>query len=124
MSPSNREPDVLYSWYKHQWATGMRQEAFSGVQLLAQELGNAQLVTVAGGPLPDPERLLLCAKVHLKLGMWRRHMVEELTEGSINSIMSSVKSSTEYAPGWGKAWHQWAYFNCEVSSRNCRLWFA
>ena len=64
--------------------------------------------------LLDPPRLLLSAKVHLKLGLWRRSLTEELSEGGIASIMSNLKASTDSAPGWSKAWHHWAYFNCEA----------
>eukprot|EP00887_Chlorella_sp_A99_P006163 scaffold3.g6163.t1 len=112
--PGNHEPDVMYAWFKHLWATGVRQEAFAGVQHLAQELANVQLVAAAGGAPHDPDRLLLSAKVQLKLGLWRRSLTEELTDGSIASILTSLKAATECAPGWGKAWHHWAYFNCEA----------
>lgn len=113
-SPGNREPDVMYAWFKHLWATGTRQDAFAGVQLLAQELGNVQLAVSAGGPEPELERELLAAKVHLKLGMWRRSLTDDLSEGSITAILSNLKAATDLAPFWGKAWHHWAYFNCEA----------
>lgn len=110
----NHEPDVMYAWFKHLWATSVRQEAFAGVQHLAQELANVQLVASASGAQLDADRLLLSAKVQLKLGLWRRSLTEELSDGSIASIMSSLKAATECAAGWGKVWHHWAYFNCEA----------
>ncbi|KAL4435039.1 hypothetical protein ABPG77_003864 [Micractinium sp. CCAP 211/92] len=125
LSPGSQQPDVMYAWYKHLWATGARQEAFAGVQHLAAELGAAaaalaaaaSAAAAAGGvppPLLDPGRQLLSAKVHMKLGLWRRSLTEELSEGSIASIMANLKAATEAAPSWGKAWHHWAYFNCEA----------
>ena len=74
---------------------------------MEQELANVALVAQAGGGPPDTSRLQLSAKVHLKLGLWRRSLTEELSDGSIASIMASLKASTECAPGWGKAWHHW-----------------
>ncbi|GAB4815427.1 hypothetical protein N2152v2_002473, partial [Parachlorella kessleri] len=114
------------------------------------ELNQVQLAATAGGaPPPAADRLLLTAKAHLKLGLWRRSLTEvgrltaaaaaaaiaaaasgerylfqgacglqlagpELSEGSIASIMTSLKAATDFAPGWGKSWHHWAYFNCEA----------
>ena len=117
LSPGSQQPGVMYAWYKHLWATGARQEAFAGVQHLAAELGAAHAAVVAAvaaaagavAPLPpDPLRQLLSAKVHLKLGLWRRSLTEELSEGSIASIMANLKAATESAPAWGKAWHHWS----------------
>ena len=118
-SSGSHEPDVLYAWYKHLWATGDRPDAFAGVQHLAGELANLQPAAAAAGVAlaaahPDAERALLTAKVHLRLGLWRRALTEELSEGSITSIMANLRAATEGAPGWGKAWHHWAYFNCEA----------
>lgn len=125
LSPGSQQPDVMYAWYKHLWATGARQEAFAGVQHLAAELGAAaaalaaaaSAAAAAGGvppPLLDPGRQLLSAKVHMKLGLWRRSLTDELSEGGIASIMANLRAATEAAPSWGKAWHHWAYFNCEA----------
>ena len=125
LSPGSHEPDVMYAWFKHLWATGARQEAFAGVQHLAQELGAAAVALAAAAaaappgavsPLqqPDATRQLLSAKVHLKLGLWRRSLTEELSENSIASIMTNLRAATESASAWGKAWHHWAYFNCEA----------
>ena len=181
--PGNREPDVMYAWFKHLWATGVRQEAFAGVQHLAQarapaavaaaaafgrrrrlfacgaswsgrrawlrdrppaggrggspraglptsppppppsppqELANVALAAAAGGGAPDPSRLLLSAKVQLKLGLWRRALTEELSDAAIATVVGSLRAATECAPGWGKAWHHWAYFNCEAMVRPWR----
>lgn len=53
------------------------QDAFAGLQRLAQELNGMQLAAGAGGaPAPTPDRLLLTAKAHLKLGLWRRSLTE------------------------------------------------
>ena len=115
LSPGSHEPDVMYAWYKHLWATQARQEAFAGVQHLAAELhGAATALLTSGASQPDASRLTLAAKVYLKLGLWRRQLTEELSEGSIAAIMTSLKAATESAPAWGKAWHHWAYFNCEA----------
>ncbi|KAL6771425.1 TOR1 [Auxenochlorella protothecoides x Auxenochlorella symbiontica] len=111
--PDNREADVLFAWHKHQWATGPRQEAFMGVQELAQHLGAAQdLRRGAGGE--DPGRLLLAAKVHMKLGLWRRALTENLSQNSISSVLANLKAATEFAPDFGKIWHHWALFNVEA----------
>ena len=58
--------------------------------------------------------MLLCAKVHLRTGAWRRQMADGLTGGMIASIGASMRTATELAPAWAKAWHQWAYFNVEA----------
>lgn len=53
------------------------QDAFAGLQRLATELNGMQLAVGAGGaPPPSPDRLLLTAKAHLKLGLWRRSLTE------------------------------------------------
>lgn len=53
------------------------QDAFAGLQRLATELNGMQLAAGAGGaPAPTPDRLLLTAKAHLKLGLWRRSLTE------------------------------------------------
>ena len=54
---------------------------------MSQELANVALAAAAGGGSPDPDRLLLSAKVQLKLGLWRRSLTEELSDGAIASIM-------------------------------------
>ncbi|KAI3435635.1 hypothetical protein D9Q98_001694 [Chlorella vulgaris] len=150
MAPGSCQPDVMFSWYKHLWATGAKQEAFAGIQHLSQELTAAAVALAAtatpstpGGSVPggglvgsggsgflggsgtlsslvlgvlphDPTRQLLSAKVHLKLGLWRRNLTDDLTEGSIAAILTNLRAATECAPAWGKAWHHWAYFNCEA----------
>lgn len=71
LSPGSREPDVMYAWFKHLWATGARQEAFAGVQHLAAELNAAAAALAAAAAaagegavvLPDPAHQLLAAKV-------------------------------------------------------------
>lgn len=71
LSPGSHEPQVLYAWFKHLWATGARQEAFAGVQHLAAELGAAAAALAAAAASagegavvqPDPAHLLLAAKV-------------------------------------------------------------
>lgn len=114
LSPLNRESDVMYAWCKHLWAVGHRQEAFGTLQRLVSELDAAKPGITADDSSPaDADRLLLCAKVQLRTGTWRRQMAESLTEGLIASILGSMRSATEMAPNWGKAWHQWAYFNVE-----------
>lgn len=117
LSPLNRESDVVYAWCKHLWSVGHKQEAFGSLQNLVADLDASQ---VAGATLvssssssADSDRLLLCAKAQLRTGTWRRQMSENLTEGLIASILASMKAATEFAPTWGKAWHQWAYFNVE-----------
>lgn len=45
--------------------------------------------------LPAPQ-------VHLKLGLWRRSLTEELSEASIASIMANLRAATEHGPAWGK----------------------
>jgi len=70
--------------------------------------------TGTGGVPPDNERLLLTAKANHKVATWRRQLTRELSPDSITSIMSALKAATGYAPGWEKAWHSWAYFNCEA----------
>lgn len=50
-----------------------------------------------------PPSLLAChPQVHLKLGLWRRSLTEELSEGSIASIMANLRAATEHGPAWGK----------------------
>lgn len=34
--------------------------------------------------------------------------------------MASLKAATDFAPAWGKSWHHWAYFNCEVRPIGCQ----
>ncbi len=71
LSPGSREPEVMYAWFKHLWATGARQEAFAGVQHLAAELNAAAAALAAAAASagegvvvqPDPAHLLLGAKV-------------------------------------------------------------
>lgn len=72
LSPGSHEPQVMYAWFKHLWATGARQEAFAGVQHLAAELGAATAALAAAAAAagdgvaavqPDPAHLLLAAKV-------------------------------------------------------------
>lgn len=116
LSPLNREADVLYAWCKHLWAVGHRQEAFGSLQRLVTDLNSPEVIAAAAVELPRPEdseRTKLRAKTHLRTGMWRRQMAEGLTESMIRSILGSMKCSTELSPSWGKAWHQWAYFNVE-----------
>ena len=36
--------------------------------------------------------------------------------GVISEILASFKASTDHAPNWAKAWHQWALFNVAVSA--------
>lgn len=67
-----------------------------------------------GTAAAESDRRLLIAKVHLRTGAWRRQMSDSLTEELISSILSSMQQATELAPHWGKAWHQWAYFNVEA----------
>lgn len=40
--------------------------------------------------------------MHLKLGLWRRSLTEELSEASIASIMANLRAATEHGPAWGK----------------------
>lgn len=113
-SPQNREADVLYAWCKHLWFVGHRQEAFGSLQRL---LGDLEAAGTAVGDVmgtEDQERTLLCAKVHLRMALWRRQISEGLSEALIKSVLDSMSSATELAPSWGKAWHQWAYFNVET----------
>ena len=73
----------------------------------------------------------LLARVYLKLGTWQRILTPALDDTSIEGcneffslqnffihmyffiveILRSLKSATECAPSWGKAWHTWALFN-------------
>ncbi|KDD76204.1 FAT domain-containing protein, partial [Helicosporidium sp. ATCC 50920] len=109
LNATTQEPVVLYAWHKHRWATNNRQDAFMGMQELAQDL------SVSGSPAEqDFNKHQLAAKINLKLGLWRRALTDELAENTIASVMTSLKTATEFAPGWGKAWHHWALFNVEA----------
>ena len=116
-SPLNRESDVLYAWCKHLWFVGHRQEAFGSLQRLVTDLNAPEALAASVGEVvrvEDTERTLLRAKTHLRTGKWRRQMADTLSEGLIGSILGSMRLATELAPSWGKAWHQWAYFNVET----------
>ena len=118
MSPfdaANPEALVWYAWYKHQWATGNQNDAYSGVEVLSQQLEAALGAVDEGDSVPpDLNRLLLTAKAKHKVATWRRQLIKELSPTAVQEIMSMLKASTDYAPGWEKAWHSWAYFNCEA----------
>lgn len=42
--------------------------------------------------------------------------VQELGEDTIAEVLGSLQYATEAAPGWAKAWHNWALFNVQVSA--------
>jgi len=119
LSPQNREIDVLYVWCKHVWADGHRQEAFGNLRQLADDLLEwaqplqRNAVSIDPGT-PEAERMLLCGRAHLKSAIWRRQLADQISEGLISSILSSMSYAKECAPSWAKAWHQWAYFNVEA----------
>ncbi len=48
---------MLYAWFKHLWANGVRQDAFAGLQRLAQVDGLALCLS----PACDRERVVGCA---------------------------------------------------------------
>ena len=116
-SPLNREADVLYAWCKHLWFEEKQSEAFGSLQRLVTEINSPEVIAASASEIPRPEdadRTMLRAKTYLRTGMWRRQMADGLTESLIASILTSMKCATELAPTWGKAWHQWAYFNVET----------
>ena len=116
LSPLNREMDVMYVWCKHMWAAGQRQDAFGHLEQIASDLEESKRMLLTQSmelSEEEEERMLLCAKVHLKIGKWRRQMSETITEGLVNSTLQSMNIATDCAPNWAKAWHQWAYFNVE-----------
>jgi len=119
LSPQNREIDVLYVWCKHVWADGHRQEAFGTLQQLAEDLREwarevqEDQITIASDT-SEAERMLLCGRAHLKSAVWRRQLADNITEGLISSILSTMSYAKDCAPNWSKAWHQWAYFNVEA----------
>ena len=115
LSPHNREMDVLYVLCKHMWSEGFKQEAFGNLQKLAADLDeDKSLIFSDNLSEEEEERMLLCARVHLKTGLWRRQMSDHISEGLISSTLASMRIATECAPNWAKAWHQWAYFNVET----------
>lgn len=40
--------------------------------------------------------------------------MQELGEDTIAEVLGSLQYATEAAPGWAKAWHNWALFNVQV----------
>ena len=42
-------------------------------------------------------------------------LLQELNEEVIGDVLGSLHYATEAAPGWAKAWHNWALFNVQVS---------
>ncbi|GAX78992.1 hypothetical protein CEUSTIGMA_g6432.t1 [Chlamydomonas eustigma] len=63
----------------------------------------------------DRPRASLFARAYLRLGLWQWSLSENLEKpSSINEIMLSLRSATEMASSWSKAWHQWALFNVAV----------
>ena len=92
-------PRVVYSYLMHLWAEGDEDRALEGLSSFTKGLKSS------------PELLARC---HLKLGKWRKAKADKLDENSIQLMISSFKSATEYDPNWHKAWHEWAYINFEV----------
>lgn len=38
-------------------------------------------------------------------------VMQELGEGVVGAVLDSLARATEAAPGWAKAWHNWALYN-------------
>lgn len=49
----------------------------------------------------------------MKLGEWLE-AVEGLNEKCIKQVRTYYTSATHHDPQWYKAWHAWAYINCET----------
>ena len=44
-----------------------------------------------------------------------RFLLQHLDQpGTITDVLSSLRTATEQASSWAKAWHQWALFNVAV----------
>jgi FAT domain len=39
---------------------------------------------------------------------------QELDDGTIADVLSTLELATKAAPSWAKAWHHWGYFNLEL----------
>ncbi|XP_078434846.1 target of rapamycin [Wolffia australiana] len=109
-------PQVLLAYLKYQWSLGddfKRKEAFCRLQDLSAQLatsddsftGHQSDLSSSGVDAP------LLARVYLKLGTWQWTLYPGLDDVSIEEILRSLKSATQCAPEWGKAWHTWALFN-------------
>ena len=42
--------------------------------------------------------------------------MQELGEDTIAEVLGSLQYATQAAPGWAKAWHNWALFNVQVNA--------
>lgn len=40
--------------------------------------------------------------------------MQYLDAGTIADVLTSLRTATEHATSWAKAWHQWALFNVAV----------
>jgi FAT domain len=63
----------------------------------------------------------LKAKCFLKLGMWAKEKIENLTQITISKIFKYFSEATDLNPDNHKAWHQYALLNFEAVQLNSIL---
>lgn len=59
----------------------------------------------------EPVKPPLAARSHLRLGLWKWSLSEDLNDATITQTLYHLQKSTEQARTWSKAWHNWALFN-------------
>ncbi|DBA66640.1 TPA: hypothetical protein ACH3X2_002209 [Trebouxia sp. C0005] len=124
-------PHVMFGYLKHLWATGDRKDALHRLESLVEEvsahahdptprpslpapaIGGAQTGLLAR-PTAEMHKAPLIARVHMRMGIWRWTVTEELSEETIGGVLGSLQYATEAAKGWAKAWHNWALFNVQA----------
>lgn len=85
-----------------------------------QPIANGPVLAAGGHVGLVKQKPSLIAKAYMRLGMWQWVMHESSVGEKghdpevVNDCLAAYTRATQYAPGWGKAWHQWALFNIEV----------
>ena len=63
----------------------------------------------------------LYARSSLRVAQWRWVSAGvQLDEGTITSVLTSLRAATDADPGWSKAWHLWGLFNAAAMEHYAR----
>lgn len=101
-------PQVTFSFLKHLWAAGYREDAYSklGFVILHLESNNS-----------ESRDLRLLSRCTLRRGQWHLELNASFDDvESTDKMLSLFKASTEYDPKSYKALHWWALVNYQMVS--------
>ncbi|CAG9463067.1 unnamed protein product [Pedinophyceae sp. YPF-701] len=133
-------PKVMYTFLKHMWATGKREEAFARLAELRLEVLGAVQTGAQIGPIatqhstkhissmlrsnrtiaPSQPAPLL-ARINLRLGLWRwSRASHNISIQVMQDVLTLMRQATEDAPEWGKAWHHHALYSVAAMNHYAR----